>query len=89
MVHLLLVLLLLLSSFHPIPCDYIVGNSFSSDIFDFTGEEKYIVVPIYILGLANRLRTMSSVYSIAKVTKRKLIVIWVANMDCNAGGGGR
>lgn len=81
MVHLCLAVLLLLFCCYP---SHSIEN-FSASIFNFHTEEKYIVVPIYILGLANRLRTMSSVYSIAKVTNRKLIVIWVPNMDCNAG----
>lgn len=76
----LLPLVLLCSSFHSLQS----MREFSPDIFDFRAD-KYIVVPLYILGLANRLRTMSSVYTISKVTKRKMIVIWVPNMDCNAG----
>jgi hypothetical protein len=57
---------------------------FSSEVFDFS-TKSYLVVPIYVLGLANRLRTMSSLYTIAKVTNRSLMVIWVPSSDCNAG----
>ena len=80
MMCLLLALVLLSSSFQPLHSML----DFSPALFDFE-MEKYIVVPVYILGLANRLRTMSSVFSIAKRTNRKLIVVWVPNMDCNIG----
>ena len=57
---------------------------FSSQLFDFD-TKKYLVAPIYVLGLANRLRTMSSLYSIANVSGRELVSIWVPNVDCNIG----
>jgi hypothetical protein len=75
-----LLALLLLSFLYPLHST----DTFSSRTFNFD-VERYIVVPAYVLGLANRLRTISSVYTIAKVTKRHLVVIWVPNMDCNIG----
>ena len=60
-------------------------NIFSLELFTNSQEKKFIVLPVYLLGLANRLRTVSSMYSIAKVTNRHLVVIWVPSEECNAG----
>lgn len=81
MTSILFAFIFVLCSLHPL-----YGTvEFSPQVFDFS-VNKYLVVPIYVLGLANRLRTMSSMYTIAKVTNRQLVVIWVPNVDCNIGG---
>eukprot|EP01036_Dinobryon_divergens_P029622 gene29622-38745_t len=43
---------------------------------------KVLVLPVDALGLANRLRIISSLYSIASVERQVLIVIWIPSEDC-------
>ena len=43
---------------------------------------QYIILPIDYLGLANRLRIISSIYTISAFSNRILIVIWKQNDDC-------
>ena len=45
--------------------------------------EKFIILPLLSLGLANRLRIIASLHTIAKVDDRKLIVLWQPTADCN------
>ena len=45
--------------------------------------EKFIILPLLSLGLANRLRIIASLHTIAKVNDRKLIVLWQPTVDCN------
>lgn len=46
--------------------------------------KKIIILPSYVLGLANRLRTISSIAAIAHELNRKLIVIWAPSIECNS-----
>mmetsp|Transcript_24691 Transcript_24691/g.36396 ORF Transcript_24691/g.36396 Transcript_24691/m.36396 type:complete len:477 (-) Transcript_24691:265-1695(-) len=50
----------------------------------FSPNEMYVVIPVDVLGLANRLRIMASAYSISQTMSRKLIIIWTASYECNA-----
>src|SRR5205814_92767 len=42
-----------------------------------------IFLPITELGLANRLRTISSMSVIAHILHRKLIILWHKSIECN------
>ena len=46
--------------------------------------EKYIVLIVSRLGLANRLRSLADWHQIAILSNRKLLVSWEATSDCNA-----
>ena len=50
---------------------------------DIFGQEKYIVLKISRLGLANRLRSLADWYSISVVSNRSLLVSWEPTLDCN------
>jgi hypothetical protein len=43
-----------------------------------------IVIPVNVLGFANRLRIIASAYSIAVKTLKRLVVVWQPNEDCMA-----
>lgn len=58
-----------------------ISNAFFEDV-DF--EEKYLIVVLTRLGLANRLRTLSDWYNIALIQNRTMLVNWVPTLDCNA-----
>lgn len=47
-------------------------------------EERYLVLLLTRLGLANRLRTMADWYQIAAMSRRTLLVSWEPTLDCNA-----
>jgi hypothetical protein len=49
----------------------------------FSPHKKYIVVPVDVLGLANRLRIIASFYAIAKSSHRSLVIIWAPSEECN------
>jgi hypothetical protein len=46
--------------------------------------ERYIILSLDRLGLANRLRSMADWYQIASLSGRKLVVSWVPSYDCNS-----
>ena len=46
-------------------------------------EERFIVVRVSRLGLANRLRTLADWYNIAVTQNRTLVVNWIPAVDCN------
>jgi len=46
-------------------------------------EEKYLIVVLTRLGLANRLRTLSDWYNIAIIQNRTMLVNWIPSLDCN------
>mmetsp|Transcript_4369 Transcript_4369/g.7109 ORF Transcript_4369/g.7109 Transcript_4369/m.7109 type:complete len:508 (-) Transcript_4369:198-1721(-) len=45
---------------------------------------KLLIVPVNALGLANRLRTISSLYTISSSRGLKLVVIWGRSSECAA-----
>ena len=47
-------------------------------------DQKVLLLPIYVLGLANRLRSISSAYVLAKGLNRKLVVLWYPSSECNS-----
>lgn len=47
-------------------------------------DDRYIVLLIDHLGLANRLRSIADWFVVASLTKRRLVVSWRATYDCNA-----
>lgn len=49
----------------------------------FSPDLKYIVLPVDVLGLANRLRIIASFYAIAKYSHRSLVVVWAPSEECN------
>lgn len=58
-----------------------------SDTWQLIGQlrkSEVIILPSYALGLANRLRTISSVSVIANELNRTLIVLWIRSYECNA-----
>ena len=60
-------------------------NGEASKFFEgFSTDEKYIVLVIDRLGLANRLRILADWYHIAVLTNRILLVSWKPTLDCNA-----
>ena len=46
-------------------------------------DERFIVVKVSRLGLANRLRTLADWYNIAVTQNRTLLVNWIPAADCN------
>jgi hypothetical protein len=50
----------------------------------YSSSERYIVVLIARLGLANRLRSLADWYQVAVISNRTLLVAWQATHDCNA-----
>jgi hypothetical protein len=46
--------------------------------------DKFIILPLLELGLANRLRIIASMYSIARKSNRKLVLLWQPTSDCMA-----
>lgn len=65
----------------------ILSWGFASFNFDLHAGGKYIVLPVHRLGMANRLRIISSIYSISRSTRRKLIVVWNPSFECSAAFG--
>ena len=59
------------------------NNNIEDDNSPFQ-QQNIILLPSYVLGLANKLRTISSFSIIAKELNRKLIIIWNKSRDCNA-----
>lgn len=47
-------------------------------------DDRYIVLLIDHLGLANRLRSIADWFVVASLTKRRLVVSWRPTYDCNA-----
>lgn len=47
-------------------------------------QERYLVLVISRLGLANRLRSLANWYQIASMSDRTLLVSWEPTLDCNA-----
>ena len=58
------------------------GNQILSSPQDVN--ERYIVLIIGRLGLANRLRSIADWHQVAALTDRTLLVGWLATSDCNA-----
>jgi hypothetical protein len=48
------------------------------------GRGRYLVLQLTRLGLANRLRSMADMHSLALASDRTLLVSWKPNADCNA-----
>ena len=44
--------------------------------------DHYVILPVNALGLANRLRIISSLYTISIAERLKLIVVWGESSDC-------
>jgi hypothetical protein len=57
-------------------------NSFLISVVKAT--DKFIILPLLDLGLANRLRIIAGVYSIARKSNRKLVLLWQPTSDCMA-----
>ena len=53
-------------------------------VFHNVSEKRVLILPVYVLGLANRLRTISSAYALARKLQRKLVVLWFPSSDCNS-----
>lgn len=49
----------------------------------FSDDNKYIVVVLARLGLANRLRALADWHSAAIQTNRKLLFVWIPSVECN------
>lgn len=45
-------------------------------------DDKFIILPLLQLGLANRLRIIAGMYFIAKNSGRKLVLLWQPTSDC-------
>lgn len=57
----------------------------TTKFFDgYNSDDKYLVLIINRLGLANRLRAVADWYQIAGITNRKLLVSWEPTLDCYA-----
>ena len=57
-----------------------------SPTFPLKGTDKrrrYLVLHLYNLGLANRLRTVADFYTIAVYSGRTLLLSWQPSFDCN------
>lgn len=52
--------------------------------FDFQEGSSYILMIVDRLGLANRLRIMAGMYSIAQQTNRNLLVVWSPSAECGS-----
>jgi hypothetical protein len=50
----------------------------------YSSSERYIIVLVARLGLANRLRSLADWYQVAVISNRTLLVAWQATHDCNA-----
>lgn len=46
-------------------------------------DEKYFILPINRLGFGNRMRIMSSFFTISERMNRHLIVLWSNHVECN------
>ena len=76
--YLFVLLLAVFGQFHCRSIESIVTNVIAGSGY------QLLVLPINALGLANRLRIMSSAYSIAVSRKATLVVIWCQSDDCNS-----
>lgn len=47
-------------------------------------QNKLLILPSYALGLASRMRTISSMSVIANQLNRTLVVLWIRSYECNA-----
>jgi hypothetical protein len=47
-------------------------------------KSRVVVIPVNVLGIANRLRIISSAYSIAALRNSSLLFVWQSNEDCAA-----
>jgi hypothetical protein len=59
------------------------GNILFSDLEENDTNDKYIILLINRLGLANRLKTIADWHQIAKISNRKLLISWEETPDCN------
>ena len=46
--------------------------------------QRYLVVRLHRLGLANRLRSMADLHLIATSSNRHMLISWLPTIDCNA-----
>ena len=46
-------------------------------------DQRYLVLHLHSLGLANRLRTIADFYTISIYSGRTLLLSWVPSIDCN------
>jgi hypothetical protein len=46
-------------------------------------EERYLVLQVERLGMANRLRVVADWYHLAQISNRHLLLSWVPSIDCN------
>ena len=74
-------LLVLLVLFELIVFDGLVGGE---DSGMFNSSQRYLVVRLHRLGLANRLRSMADFHAIASSSDRHLLISWSPTADCNA-----
>ena len=51
---------------------------------DISSGQRYLVVRLHRLGLANRLRSMADFHLIAASTDRHMLISWSPTLDCNA-----
>lgn len=51
---------------------------------NFQPDQRYIVLIISRLGLANRLRSLADWHTVSLLSNRTLLVSWAATVDCNA-----
>ena len=57
-----------------------VNSPFASSI---SSSERYLVLNLERLGLANRLRAMADWYHLADISNRKLLLSWLPSAECN------
>jgi hypothetical protein len=51
--------------------------------FDIKEAERYVVLHVDKLGLANRLRTIADMHQIAVLSNRTLLLSWIPTIECN------
>jgi hypothetical protein len=54
------------------------------DSSSLSSTQKYLILHIERLGLANRLRSIADWYHLAGLSNRKLLLSWVPTAECNA-----
>jgi hypothetical protein len=75
------------SSLQDSPADFssVLLSSYSSLLnYSFDPHLDYLIVPIDRLGLANRLRILSSASALATLTSKKLLILWQPSHECSA-----
>lgn len=63
---------------------YVAGHDELSQLMQHIGTEKYLLLLVPRLGLANRLRSIADWTAIAAISSRKLLISWEVGRECNA-----